>query len=1049
MRPKKLTFQAFGPYVKRTEIDFERFGDASLYLISGDTGSGKTTLFDALCFALYGQSSGGGRQASMLRSDFAGPDDKTFVELVFEERGAEYKIFRQPSYERSKKRGEGMTTEGAKVELILPDGQVLTRQSQVDEKIGEILGMNVANFRQMVMIAQNDFRRMLEETGARQAEIFRKIFDTSLYRDFQDRLKAGVEDRLSESVKNCAAMRAQLDQLSDDTFSEESLEVLGHTKEMLEAGKNSLPTDEMLRPVLAELSTEEAALREKLGELNTNLNESREAEDKMLANLTAQEALNARFDQLEQTREAWEQEGAQRDARAKRKEQLSRSKIAREIIYPVKSRLDEAESRVQSLMNESQETKEQVKGASEAVRRLGEEKVQVDALRKQIEDDQLRLTRLEEEREQLGKLQELEKQETGFRRQRSAIQGRLDAVTKQIDQAQMRQTQMEAEIEKDSGIEKELLGLTQEKAEREQERNALRELYATLKRYIEFDAALRQDKESLLRQKPVADQAGARHSEMNMQFIAQQAADLAEGLEEGMPCPVCGAAHHPKKAVHRNRKIEKRELDAAAQEMAEERDRLAEIRTSYDKNKESRDQERQVLNDQLRQARQTQGLALDGPTAEELQKQVGTAGTALKDRIEEIDHQTKDLRKRQACAEQTKQALKELKMQIEGFDAKKSEDEKTLQDQDLEIAKVQTAIQNLRESLQENDPEKALKELDETKKRLDSSRKSVADFEKREKEADRSLTALQALEKSLDGRLIDQEKVRDQENANFLKALSDEGFTGAGDYQQNLRERDAIQAEEKRIQNEEQAAQALSIRLQELEEELAGQERPDLEGSRKVFSDARAGRQAKEDERDRLKGVLVVNEPIRLSFEKSLADYGVQIEALNDWNTLMKAATKNGRTFEQYVQRIYFDQILLMANQRLTRMSSGRYALIQDPEKSFSLDVSDRHTGKVRSVKTLSGGESFMASLSLALGVSDVVQSMNGGIRIDTIFIDEGFGSLDPDSLEQALAVLSELADDRQVGIISHVASLKDRIAGKILVRREERGSRLEVVAPD
>lgn len=1049
MRPKKLTFQAFGPYVKKTEIDFERFGDASLYLISGDTGSGKTTLFDALCFALYGQSSGGGRQASMLRSDFAGPDDKTFVELLFEERGAEYKIFRQPSYERSKKRGEGTTTEAAKVELILPDGQVLTRQSQVDEKIGEILGMNVANFRQMVMIAQNDFRRMLEETGARQAEIFRKIFDTSLYRDFQDRLKAGVEDRVSESVKSCAAMRAQLDQLSDEAFSEESREVLCHTKEMLEAGKNSLPTDEMLRPVLAELSGEEETVRGKLDELNTNLDKSREAEDKLVAKLTADETLDARFDQLDQAQEAWEQETEQRDARAKRKEQLSRAKIAREIIYPVKTRLDEAEDRVQSLRKESKDTKDQVRGANETVLRIDEEKIQVDALRKQIEDDQLRLTRLEEESEQLEKLQALEEKETGFRKRRSALQGRLDELKKRIESARLRQTQMETQIEKDSGIEKELLALTQEKAEREQERNALRELYGTLKRYIEFDTALRKDKESLLRQKPVADQAGARHNEMNAQFIAQQAADLAEGLEEGRPCPVCGATHHPKKAVHQNRKIEKSELDAAAVMMADERDKLAEIRTSYDKNKENRDQERQVLNDQLRQVRETQHLTLEGSSAEELQKQVGSAGTALKDRIEEIGHQTKDLRKKQASAEKTKQALKELKTQIEGFDANKTEDEKALQDQDLEIAKVQTAIQNLRESLQENDPEQALKELDETKKRLESSRKSVADFEEREKKADKNLAALQALEKSLDERLIDQEKVRHQENANFLQALSDEGFTGPEDYLENLRKRDEIQAEEKQIQIEEQAAQALSIRLQELEAELSGQKRPDLEASRKVLSDARAGRQAKEEERDRLKGILVVNEPIRLSFEKSLADYAAQIAALNDWNTLMKAATKNGRTFEQYVQRIYFDQILLMANQRLTRMSSGRYALIQDPEKSFSLDVSDRHTGKVRSVKTLSGGESFMASLSLALGVSDVVQSMNGGIRIDTIFIDEGFGSLDPDSLEQALAVLSELADDRQVGIISHVASLKDRIAGKILVRREERGSRLEVVAPD
>lgn len=1049
MRPKKLTFQAFGPYVKKTEIDFERFGDASLYLISGDTGSGKTTLFDALCFALYGQSSGGGRQASMLRSDFAGADEKTFVELVFEERGAEYKIYRQPSYERAKKRGEGTTTEAAKVELILPDGQVLSRQSQVDETIGEILGMNVANFRQMVMIAQNDFRRMLEETGARQAEIFRKVFDTSLYRDFQDRLKEGCETRASESVKSCAAMKAQLTQLKDNAFSDENRECLEHTKTLLEAGKNQLPTDEMLRPVLNCLDREERSVQKSLKVLDETLQQTRDEEEKLVARMTQEENLGSRFDALEDARDAWKRETEQRDARAQRKTRLSRAKITREILAPLHSRMTESEAQYQKLRQEVQTTGQKMEDAKAERKRLDGQRGRVDALKGMIENDQLRVRRLEEESEQLKKLQDLGRQETGFRKQRSATQNRIDGIQKKIETLTKQRDQLDEDLKTYKSVDDDLLKKTQEKAERERDRNFLRELYSAISRRMRLEKALAAEKQNILKQQPLAQRAGDAYSLLNAQFIAQQAADLAEGLEEGMPCPVCGSTHHPKKAVRQNRKVEKSELDEAAKVMNTERDTLARLRAGYNEHRQTLDEEKEAFTAQIEQVRKFQKLDHDAANLEAMQQEVSDAGTAYSEGLKELDREMKILRKKQEFRDATREARDGITQNITAQEEKKAQDEKALQEQSIELARLQSTIENLRESLQENDPEKALKELIDTRKRLEDSRKTVANFEQQTEEAGKNLAALEALRKDQEKRLIDQDAARQQDREAFDQELEKQGFTDLKDFEDNLWTSEAIQSEEEALQQEEKAAQALSVKLQELEKELDGQERPDLAKTREDLAAHREARREKEGEREQLSAVLAVNVPIRESYEKALKTYGEQIEALNDWNLLMKAATKSGKTFEQYVQRIYFDQILLMANQRLTRMSSGRYALIQDPDRSFSLDVSDRHTGKVRSVKTLSGGESFMASLSLALGVSDVVQSMNGGIQIDTIFIDEGFGSLDPDSLEQALSVLSELADDRQVGIISHVASLKERIAGKILVRREDRGSRLQVVAPE
>lgn len=938
MRPEKLTISAFGPYADRTEIDFSRLGDSGLYLITGDTGAGKTTIFDAITFALYGQASGQVRDSAMFRSKYADTATETFVELVFSYQGKKYQVFRSPEYMAPKKRGTGLTLRKAEAQLIYPDErQPVTKARDVTRAIEELLGLDYEQFTQIAMIAQGDFQKLLLAGTVQRGEIFRQIFHTGIYQQVQLKIKEAAQSRYKEYDEMRRSIAQYLDGVKlrqrEGTEAEEFAELKkgkfeGKLERSLEILKSFIDQGEKRE---SELLKQEQEVDQKIRTMENMLH------------------LSAQKRNLEQ----------KKDLARKQLEQLlpDLEKASGEA-----EKYKDADQKCEALGILIREKQEQLK------------KYQVlEQLKKELDEIRMQLKKCRAGQEaNIRQEQQLHKDMEQLKKERSLLENSQLDLQKAITEKEKR-TQRKSEL---NGLETEM--------------REFKGLYeATKEQQKKYQAAYEK-----------AQQQSEYYQQIFHSFLDAQAGILAQELKENEPCPVCGSLSHPHpRIISKGRTVTQEILDNEKIKL----DKLEKI--SADQSLEA-------------------GKLKERSNAS--WKQIVSGAEELLEEFQEFRKETKN---GNGQAGDFRTVWKQMILMI---NREKEQCKNLLTESDRKIreAEENTKRKQKVEKLLEN-LEKEKDILQEKKNSCDREQTGLttkaSENEKQQKNAAEEIRQVhseagkEVLEKEI--REKQQEYIDLKENSRKMK----ETF-------------ERFQAEKARITStiktlDEQQKEIGEIREDEIREQYTESttQKTELAEKRKELFSIQSGN-------------LEIFRKVQKRKEemtKAEAEY-VWMKNLSDTAN----GNLNGKAkieLETYIQMAYFDRILRRANVRLMTMSSGQYELKRQEQSEnrkekagLDLNVIDHYNGTERSVKTLSGGESFQASLSLALGLSDEIQASAGGIRLDSMFVDEGFGSLDEEALSQAVKALSSLADGhRMVGIISHVAELKDRIENKIIVTKQ------------
>lgn len=918
MRPLKITMSAFGPYAGEVTLDMQKLGKSGIYLITGDTGAGKTTVFDAISYALYGEASGNYRENTTLRSKYASADTPTFVELEFEYNNEIYKINRNPEYPRPNKRGEGFTKQSANAELVMPDGSVITKIKEVSAKVEEIIGINKNQFSQIAMIAQGDFRKLLNCETNERSKIFRKIFKTEPYHNIEIKLSSLFNELRRNREKEKSGIEQYINQLKCNENDTLSLE--------LERAKSG---DVLIEDVI-----------KLAGEI---INKDTLEYTKTQKNI---ESINEEIEKINSNIKLYENQEATKKAYAK------------------------ASAKLEELKTKRNECEKAYKSA--------------EAQRERLDDLTRKINLINSKMPKYDELKSLE----------NSINERAQSFEKSnnsLKQKQQEITLLEKEIDEKSKALEEVKGadlLVQKLNVQKEEINKKAETLKELK--TEIDRCKTEQKNLKNAQsfaKSALDEYGALENEYNQIYIAffnEQAGIIADELKDGEPCPVCGSTSHPNLARKSENAPSQADVESAqnlvkkAQEKADKaRDTASALKSRFDE------------------------IAANVKSA--AKKLFGTDDNVFDDYNSNINA----LKKEYDC---TLALLKTANEKLNLY-----------QKLDKEIPKIQEKQKSLSDEISTLNTQKASDEafISENTKRV-TSIKSELDFESADLAKDKlkeytnlSNDIQNAIEKSKNA--FDDIK-SEYDTQKGTKASLENAL-------KEFKEIDLASLNEK------------SLKLNEYKKDVD-------ETAKSLYSRIENNKSRVDDiskKRDILKGY---------------DDKYVWLKALSE-TANGDISGKEKITLETFVQMTYFDSIIRKANIRLLTMSDGQYELVRrsDAEtlkknEGLALDVIDHFNGSSRSVSTLSGGESFMASLCLALGLSDEIQSSNGGIKLDTMFVDEGFGSLDGEALDRALSALTSLSQgNRLVGIISHVDALRDRIDNKIVITKDRTiGSNAQII---
>lgn len=928
MRPEKLIISAFGPFADEVTIDFSRLGTQGLYLITGDTGAGKTTIFDAITFALYGEASGDYRQSNMFRSKYASADTKTFVELTFSYQEKQYKVWRTPEYLRPKARGEGMTTQKAEAVLEYSDDrQPVTKASEVTEAVTRIIGLDKKQFTQIAMLAQGEFRKLLMAGTKEREAIFRDIFCTGQYKALQDRLKSEflqntkLYQRLMQRIKQFAegircdsasACFQELEQLKN-------VEGLVPKEDLMDLLENILAEDKKL---VQDYEKEIRTSQKSLAELDKRIGAVSELE-KARRNLEKTERIIV---SLRQEAEEKKQEADNAAKEAEKCKEISAQRIR------ITEKL--ADYKRQS------ELTEQIAGKEQELLALKENR-------------QKALEKMEESGRQIEVLKETMEREKNAGKEKVQTEGML--------------YKEEAHFAVVTGLEKKQREYRTQQKTAEQAKKLYREK-------AEQCEKLRQDflkKERL--------------------FYDAQAGVLAKTLREGAPCPVCGSKSHPHPAPAHKEVPSKELLDEEKGKLEAFEKEREELSMNAGRQEEKLKHMEQDIREEIKKLPGAEKTAADGFMAaadesslsiEGLESFVQQQKCVLEEKIDSLNTVLKEYGQRERVYMEAAEELPQVTKAREEL-------EKQSYDCQEQQAKLETRLAQWREQLAELTGSLLFENEPAARVELTRLEKEEKHLEKMAKASTEAFTKCESALREQEG----QKKV-------LLKQLSASGQQDLGTLKQERRE---VDAEQKRKQSS--------------KENIASRY------------------QANWNIKDRLQKEW-------MQLEETEKEYQM-MKALSD-TANGGLAGRDKIMLETYIQMTYFDRILSRANIRLLKMTDGQFELVrkkgasnQKSQSGLELDVMDHYNGSVRGVQTLSGGESFMASLSLALGLSDEIQMTAGGIRLDTMFVDEGFGSLDDETLSKAIRVLGGLTEgNRLVGVISHVTELKQCIDKQIVVRK-------------
>lgn len=1016
MTPLVLTMQAFGPFAAEETINFSQLGRSPLFLINGPTGAGKSSILDAICFALYGQTTGEERSGTQMRCDQAADTLLTEVTLDFYLRGENYRVRRVPQQERPKARGEGTTTQNAEAQLwrLTADGKeneclVARSVNDATAQVQALLGLDASQFRQVMVLPQGKFRELLLAESKDREKIFSQLFQTHIFQRIEEHLRTQA-NQIDRAVKDHQhRVQGILD--ASDIESEAAL---------IEALETQAPEHQAAEKALAiaKQQREQAEAAERQGQ-----------------------ECQALFDRHTAL-------GAEKNQRLHQQPEIERAQ-QRLSAHEQTQALAEPFHRVQTAQQTASATQQERVQAQTAV-----EKQQATHQHAQqaLHQAQTRYQQLPERREQAGRLQQALEQFqalTGVEQALHQAQQTWQSLYRQLDQqTQQRDTIAEqgealAARLKAEQIERNHLAGCDEVLKSRQALHAQRQTLAELEsQRAALAEQVAQAASDVEHHQQTVERYKRRATEQEMHWHQGQAALLAARLESQQPCPVCGSREHPAPAVQEQPPVTQADVKRA--------------RTEHEQAHQALVQAQQL------QQRLTQQLKYNDEQSEYLRHTLGEWGakplSALEAACQESQRHveryqvlTRELATQERTLEQQRSEWKALDTQIKA------------QQPELEAAQkrchqLEAQCEQLRRALPE--PHGSLEALQAELGRVQSDiQQSEAAWQSAQESAHHAQTALARAETTLSDiaqRAAAATQALSAAQNEWQLALSSSAFDNDADFIQARLEAPERQALIETVTLFQQALAKLDGQLEDSQTRLEGLTPPDLTALAEQVASAQAHEQVCNQTYQRLAARIA---QLTATQQKLKAAHAAEAELEAEyrlWGTLSEIA--NGRTghrisLQRFVLGVLLDDVLIQASERLVRMSRGRYQLVrrEDPSKGnkasgLELDVADTYTGKNRPVATLSGGESFMAALALALGLSDVVQAYAGGIQLDTLFIDEGFGSLDQDALDQAIAMLSELQmGGRMIGIISHVSALKEQMPVRIEVRASRQGSTVQV----
>lgn len=1010
MKPIKLTMQAFGPFAQTETIEFDKLGTNPLFLINGPTGSGKTSILDAICFALYGETTGNERQGIQMRCDMAAPTLLTEVTLEFSLYGKSYRVIRSPEQEAPKARGEGMTVRkhtAALYEITDEEKLITSKTTQVKTEVTNIIGLNETQFRQVMVLPQGKFRELLLATSKEREEIFGQLFQTDIYKKIEYALK----DKASAISK------------AKDEFDNQirgALQVAGVSSEV-------------------ELTEQREALSVQFESVQKQEQESLAQLNAVKTELQIAEALSNEFKKREQAEIALKQHLEQSDAVSSRQLQLDNAKKASKVELPyvtlqnASKQTQELEQKVAKLSQDLTVAKDAVKSKEGALQTAKEQAAQLPKLTEQQ-------YQLEGMKGKLVEKSELEKAINAGLTQKSEFEVTLkkyialkEKLTLEAQQGQKSLDQARVDVASIGSVEAEI---------KQQQRltQDLQKLTGLNQELAKLDALTPSKQASV-------DQAKARYVELQrsadtleLSWHNAQAAVLAQRLQAGEMCPVCGSVEHPRPAQFVGEEVTKEQVQRAR----------------------NAEREGQVVLNQLNNQLEQHNIAVGQykQQIEQLSVELGQNAlmdlSALQASMQQLNERLQQLSSINLV--QLEQSVNELNQRCVTGEGKISDlqnqmaaNESTVKVNQEQLAKLSASLDAKYSSLEvlEQDIVAIQKQITELNTAFEAAQNHLQQAVLAKTNIESQLTTNQQwLNEALE-RL-------NTAKTDWAQALQASAFEDEAQFLASKVDEAEMQVWQQEIDAFKQTQIKLEQTLADLSSTLKDLALPDLEGLNVKLNSIQQSYVEARNQLDSTRSLFERLEKVRNDIA-TLHDKNTKLEdEYKVFGTLYDVASgKTGSriSLHRFVLGVLLDDVLIQASQRLSLMSKGRYILARKTEgfkgaagRGLDLVVEDSYTGKTRDVATLSGGESFMAALALALGLSDVVQSYSGGIRLDTLFIDEGFGSLDPESLDLAIQTLVDLQQTgRMIGVISHVSELKEQMAQRIDVEPSRLGSTVSV----
>ena len=1054
MKPILLTMQAFGSYGEKTEIDFQKGGD--FFLISGDTGSGKSTIFDAMMFALYGEVStnGSGKENELLSQFVDVRNDKPLVSLVFtaHQHGQEetYKITRTPRHIRPAKRtGAKQQEEGETAELLMPDGsQYPGKLSDTNRKIEEIVGLTADQFRKVVMIAQGEFMDFLRAGSKEKTELLRDLLKTDYYYQLSERLKTLAKEKNTAAKTQRANMSFFAGRAVTEGLPEEDAQAL-------EAAKGTVITAKELQPEQVDtlvdvLSGVCARLQLQQGDLAQRQTAAQKDRDECMKRIEAAQPLMQRFKELEDAEKTLQECAAQADEIEKKRGLIGKIRDAW-AIEPKYQRMKDARA---ALTNAQTELAAKQTAADAAALHQQLEKAQQDAtaheseVKTKVKDALKTFDALEEAEKALRQAEEADakakadaesakkalddfkKQEDAWRKQEAELQG-AEAAYEVCKQQNQQYRDLKKSLEDLHGSQKDV----QEKA---RQAAAAKDAYASATQKYQ--------------------RAQNEYDDYRLAFLNAQAGLLARELVSGKPCPVCGALEHPApcQLTQENQQLNREQLErrrkasddaAKAQEEKAKESESAQVKLT-ERQKAAEEAEKKLV-ENAKNIRENVPMATAAdveamltawlPELQSASKSVQAKVDALKKVRENLDGAKAEREKLEKAAADAQETAKSTAV-------KKAEAEKTwkLHQEELSGGTYRTREDAVAQRTQ----------AQEAKQKAESAASQAAEKERQAQKAETDCeTQIRRLNEEMPQKQANAEEFNQQYQQTMAEKSLDEAQWQALTANYDAEEPDRLQKEVSDFDQRKSKAEGQCATAQNA---IAGREKPDMAKLEAAFEAAKAAWEKASAALKAAENLHSGNANVLKDLRKGREPLANACKEANTAQHLsdVMAGTESGNrmNLETFVQRSYMEKILCDANRRFRDMSNGQFELklinVEDAgegkNKGLDLEVYSIVTGKTRSVNTLSGGESFMAALSLALGMADQIQAATAAIHLDVMFIDEGFGSLSDNARNEAVNILKEMAGkQRQIGIISHVSELKDEIENQLIVKKDDHGSHI------